>query len=148
MYQSHLYNCKSYCVGSMLNSWKWIVSVLHQNEGGIWEIHPRCRETSRGSRDISRTEGGESFGGVQKFYSSSILLHWIRKPFPVSFKSNPSLYIRIKCWMILKMGKVLTKSHLSYLGHTCCLHKSIHRVINDCTPTGFTINFVLQRTSF
>ena len=70
-----------------------IVSVLHQNEGGIGKSTPDAQEISRDPRDVPRVqpeghlEGrGKSrgqipiFGGVRPFYSSS-----------GSARENPSL---------------------------------------------------------
>ena len=81
-----------------------IVSVLHQDEGGIGKSIPDAREISRDPRDFPRAkpEGNlegrgksrgrrgwisqylPSFGGVRTFSSSSIHLQgWIRKSIPV-----------------------------------------------------------------
>ena len=95
-----------------------IVSVLHQNEGGIGKSIPDAQEISRDPRDFPRAkpEGNleglgksrgrrgwisqylPSFGGVWTFSSSSIHLQgWIRKIHPCgqgridSVRINPSL---------------------------------------------------------
>ena len=60
----------------------WMVSVLHQNEGGIWKSIPDAQEISRDPRDFQRAkpEGrgsrveGNLEGGVDGFTNTSRVL--------------------------------------------------------------------------
>ena len=74
-----------------------IVSVLHQNEGGIGKSIPNAQEISRRRRGwISQYL--PSFGGIRTFSSSSIDLQgWIRKSIPLIRKGLTMLKSILPC---------------------------------------------------
>ena len=69
----------------------WIVSVLHQTEGGIGKSIPDTREISWDPRDF------QSFGGVLTF-SHHHHREWIRKSFPVDREGLTVLKSILLCW--------------------------------------------------
>ena len=106
-------------VSSLMSQVSWIVSVLHQDEGGIGKSIPDARKISRDPRDFPRAKpegnlegrgksGGQrgwisqylpSFGGARTISQHQFFYReWIRKSFPVDREGLTVLKSILPCW--------------------------------------------------